>query len=383
MKFLIISHTPHYLDHETIKGWGATVREIDYLASLFDEVVHIAPLHKGSVPQSSIPYKAENIHLRVVHPAGGNSIWHKLGILLKIPEYVATIRQEIANADIVHIRAPANISLVATLLLTLSNSPQKRWIKYAGNWKPDKPDAWSSRFQRWWLRRGWHRGFVTVNGQWPGDPDFVRSFVNPCLTHAQLMQGQRAAEQKALTVPINIVFVGRIETAKGVGRILDIAAQLRSAGVEFRLDLIGDGPERKAFEASAREKGLFDCTHFHGWLPRDQIDVFYEKAHFILFPSSASEGWPKVLSEAMAYGAVPIASNVSSIPQYLTQFETGRALDADDVCGFANAIRFYVENPDIWKQVSNNGVKNAGYFSYSHYLEQVRLLLGLPYGQIN
>jgi hypothetical protein len=43
MRLLIISHTPHYHRDGEIVGWGATVREIDHLAALFESVVHIAP----------------------------------------------------------------------------------------------------------------------------------------------------------------------------------------------------------------------------------------------------------------------------------------------------------------------------------------------------
>ena len=52
MKLLIISHTPHYMNGTQLKGWGATVREIDYLAELFDEIIHIAPLYTGKPPKA-------------------------------------------------------------------------------------------------------------------------------------------------------------------------------------------------------------------------------------------------------------------------------------------------------------------------------------------
>ena len=44
-KLLIISHTPHFRRGKTIVGWGATVREIRYLAKAFDSICHIAPVH--------------------------------------------------------------------------------------------------------------------------------------------------------------------------------------------------------------------------------------------------------------------------------------------------------------------------------------------------
>ena len=65
----------------------------------------------------------------------------------------------------------------------------------------------------------------------------------------------------------------------------------------------------------------------------------------MIFPSSCSEGWPKVLSEAMAYGVVPLAGAVSSIPQILAEVGTGRALPPNDVAEFASAVREYANDP--------------------------------------
>src|SRR5690606_9679623 len=48
-----------------------------------------------------------------------------------------------------------------------------------------------------------------------------------------------------------------------------------------------------------------------------EVFEIYRKSHFILLPSD-SEGFPKVIAEAMNYGCIPIVSDVSSIGQYVT-----------------------------------------------------------------
>lgn len=376
MRLLIISNMAHYYQDGQVVGHGPTAREISHLGQLFEQITHIGCLYRGPASDLFLPYETENIRFVPVPPAGGSSLREKLGIAAYIPVYLRAILRELPRADVVHIRAPANIALIAMVLLTLVRHPKRRWIKYAGNWKPDGPDAWSYRFQRWWLRRGWHRGLVTVNGEWPDSPPFVRAFLNPCLTDEQLAQGEQAAAEKQLTDPMRIVFVGRIEAAKGVGRILDVAERLAQAGVAFEIDLIGDGPQRAAFEARVRENGLSAAVHFHGWRERDQLDAFYARAHFILFPSRG-EGWPKVLSEAMAYGAVPLASDVSSIPQILAHYATGQTFDANDSAGFAGALRNYLEHSEQWKTEAQNSVRAARDFSYANYLRAVGAFLGV------
>jgi glycosyltransferase involved in cell wall biosynthesis len=109
---------------------------------------------------------------------------------------------------------------------------------------------------------------------------------------------------------------------------------------------------------------------FPGWLPRPELTQFYGRAHFFLFPS-ASEGWPKVLSEAMAYGAVPLAGAVSSIPQILAETGAGLALPPSDTQAFVRAIRNYLANPDQWQAASRAGLDAASRFTYEHYLHSL------------
>jgi len=254
-----------------------------------------------------------------------------------------------------------------------------RWAKYAGDWNRSGAEPWSYRFQRWWLTQGLHRGLVTVNGRWPNQASHIRSFLNPCLTEAELNEGAEAARSKRLCRPVQLLFVGRLESAKGADVCLEIVAHLKKAGVASTLDLVGDGEERQGLECKAVELGVGASAKFHGALPRERLGQFYARAHFILLPSICSEGWPKVLSEAMAYGVVPIASAVSSIPQYLNRFSCGQVVGSRDPRLFGNAIEANLRAPALWEGQSKNALKAAQNFSYTNYLNAVRELLSLPF----
>ncbi|MBL8133247.1 MAG: glycosyltransferase [Anaerolineae bacterium] len=377
MKLLIISNMAHYLRDGQLVGHGPTAREISAMAALFDEITHIGCLYQGASPNLALPYTTDKLRFVGLPPAGGERFLDKLLILFYIPLYIATILRYLPRADVVHVRAPANIPLIALLLLSVVRRPKLRWLKYAGNWKPDVPDARSYRIQRWMLRRGWHRGQVTVNGQWLGDRSFVHGFLNPCLTEEEVMEGQVAARSKTMATPVRLILVGWMLRSKGVERALRVAALLRADGVAISLDLIGDGHERQELEALAASLGLDDCVTFHGWLARTDLAPFYTRAHLMLFPTN-SEGWPKVISEAMAYGVVPLASAVSAIPQYLTEFQTGMAIPAEDIEAYAAAIRAYAADPARWQAESKRAVEAAARFTYAHFLQDVRALLDLP-----
>jgi glycosyltransferase involved in cell wall biosynthesis len=301
----------------------------------------------------------------------------KLGILAKTPRYIREIRRVLKTADVVHVRCPANISLLAVIVLCFVREPKVRWIKYAGNWSPTDGDPTSYRFQRWMLRGKRHRAQVTVNGEWQNQPPHVHSFQNPCLTAEELKQGHSAACAKSVESPVRLLFVGRVETPKGAGRALEIAAKLVQSGLRVQLDLIGDGPEREAFEQQSRDLGFGDCVNFHGWLPRTSLEPFLRQAHFLLLPTSASEGWPKVLSEGMAYGAIPLAGDVSGIDQTLSKYGIGAAVPASDIDGFCREIERRLANEEAWKEEMLRCCHAANEFSYDNYLSRVSALLHL------
>ncbi|CAN5187813.1 glycosyltransferase [soil metagenome] len=375
MRLLIISHMPHHLRDGEVVGWGPTVRELDRLATRFDEVRHIACLHPGPAPKSALPYAVKNLELVPVPPSGAPGFLGKLDVLRTSPQYIRTILRELPHADMVHVRAPAHIALMAMILLSTRKQPVPRWFKYAGNWKPRTPESPSYTVQRWWLTRGWQRGFVTVNGEWSGEPGWIRTFFNPSLDRAEVNRGAELARAKRLTSPIELLYVGRVEQQKGTGRALRILDGLVRRGVSARLVVIGDGPGRDEFEQLAAELDIAKLVEFRGWLPPSEVALAYAHAHVLLLPSSASEGWPKVLSEGMAYGVVPLAGAISSIPQYIEQFRTGAAFPPDDLESFVAAIERYTREPEEWSRESARAVAATHLFTFDHYLESVDQLL--------
>lgn len=375
MRLLIISHMPHHLRDGQVVGWGPTAREIDQLATRFESVRHVACLHHGDAPQSAIPYRAANVELVPVPPSGGPGLRGKLDVLRTMPRYVQTILSELPRADMVHVRAPAHIALISMGVLSLREQPKRRWFKYAGNWKPETREAISYHLQRWWLSLLPRGGFVSVNGRWRDQPEWIRTFYNPSLEQRDIQAGAQAAAGKQLTSPIRLLYVGRVEHEKGTGRALRVLEQLHARNIAATLDIIGDGEDRERFEQLARSTGVEAHTRFLGWLSPAQVNVAYTSAHILLLPTSASEGWPKVLSEGMAYGVVPVAGAVSSIPQYLSELETGAAIKPDDIDGFAAAITRYVNEPRLWQEHSRAALRATHLFTFTQYLQSIDSLI--------
>lgn len=376
MRLLIISHTPHYRTPDGVFGWAPTIREIDALASIFTEVVHLAPVYDQPAPESTLPYAAVNVTYVPVAPAGGDGLKRKIDILLAYPGYTLRMLSEMKRCDMVHVRFPANISLLALLLLYLRRTPQHRWFKYAGNWFGAVGEPAAYQLQRLMLQPHLHGGIVTVNGNDGDRHEHIRVFRNPSFSTEEYEVARQTAIIKSLSSPVRILFCGRLEREKGVFIVCDIAVELQRRAIDYRMVFIGDGPDMTACVQMIEASGCEERVCFLGWLKPEDIIPHYRESHFLVLPSRASEGWPKVLSEAMAWGVVPIASAVSSIPLLLRRFRCGTVVYTANPVDYVDAIEAYMSDHTKWVHEISAATDAAGEFTYEVHLANVQSIIG-------
>jgi glycosyltransferase involved in cell wall biosynthesis len=77
----------------------------------------------------------------------------------------------------------------------------------------------------------------------------------------------------------------------------------------------------------------------------------------------------------MAYGVIPVASDISSVPEYLARFGCGRSLPALDVDRFVAELERYAADKELLRRESARAVESAESFSYTRYLAAVREIL--------
>ena len=368
-RLTIISHTEHYLTPGgTLVGLGATVTELNHLVAIFDTVTHVAMLHTTPAPASALPYTSSHIHFIALPAVGGPHGSDKLSVLFSAPTVLKTIRRALKGSDYFQFRAPTGIGVFVIPYLIFSS--KKGWFKYAGNWKQaHAPLAY--RFQKWLLT---HQSRpVTINGFWEDQPPHCLSFENPCLTNEEVENGAVVRKHKTLQTPINFCFVGRLEPAKGVDLIIEAfakmdASQLSKVG---QIHFVGTGSKARRYQKLAETLAV--PIVFHGVLSREAVHAVYQQCHAILLPSQ-SEGFPKVIAEAMNYGCVPIVSEVSSIGHYITDGQQGFLLEHISVQGLLDVLEHFlklskVSYVDMLQNISTAYLEP---FTYRHYNQRLR-----------
>lgn len=341
--------------------------ELNHLAQDFEEIYHIAFLHKGQPPPSALPYVASNIIFVPLQPVGGKSVRAKLGIIAALPNILFTVRQTLKKVDAFQLRSPTGMGVFLIPYLSLFTI-KKGWYKYAGNWNQKSPPL-GYGLQRWMLKR--QKRKVTINGRWPGQPVHCLSFENPCLTEKECEEGAQIAGAKVFEPPFNFCFVGRLEDAKGVQRIIDAFHGLREKNKVGSIHFIGNGPKEADYKEQCRTKKL--PATFHGFLEREMVFRLYKESHFLLLPSKASEGFPKVIAEAMNYGCIPLVSDVSSIGQYVND-KNGRIISPCTAAQLQNIVAEILETDSrSLKKQALQAHRDVFAFTFGNYRQRIRI----------
>jgi len=141
--------------------------------------------------------------------------------------------------------------------------------------------------------------------------------------------------------------VAALRPEKNLGRLLRACALLRGQGIEFRLAVIGDGPERAALQRLAGELDLGDRVRFEGHVP-DPAAAYRAMDLFAL--SSDTEQMPFSALEAMASGLPIAATNVGDLPT-MVGAENQLFLTSLDAAALAAALRSLLADPALRSRI--------------------------------
>lgn len=134
---------------------------------------------------------------------------------------------------------------------------------------------------------------------------------------------------------VTFITVGRLAAIKNHRLMLLAFARLLRSRPDARLVVVGDGPERPALEALARETGAEGRVELLGF--RTDIDGLLARADVFLL-TSHYEGISMALLEAMRAGLPAIGTSVGGIPETIVDGRTGILVPPDDADSLTAAM---------------------------------------------
>ena len=151
------------------------------------------------------------------------------------------------------------------------------------------------------------------------DPDRVLTVLDG-VDRTLFNPGDRAQARRSLGLADDerhLLFIGNLLPVKGVDVLLHAAAKLAAQRSDWRLHLVGDGPERARLAAQAQALGVDARVVFHGSRAHAGLPEWLRAADLFVLPSR-SEGIPNVLLEASACATPWVASDVGGIPEIVS-----------------------------------------------------------------
>jgi glycosyltransferase involved in cell wall biosynthesis len=158
-----------------------------------------------------------------------------------------------------------------------------------------------------------------------------------------------------------ILFVGTIEPRKNVARLVEAYSRLRDGQVK----LVIGGARGWLYEevfARVEELELTGDVLFPGYIPPDELPLWYNAAELFVYPS-LYEGFGLPPLEAMACGTPVITSNVSSLPEVVG--EAGLTVDPMDSMGLAEAMNQVLADEALRQSMRERGLSRASRFSWA------------------
>ncbi len=135
---------------------------------------------------------------------------------------------------------------------------------------------------------------------------------------------------------VELVFVGRLVEQKGLDILFESLATI-DPQLQWRLTLVGDGPEKPALTAQASRLGILERISFRGWVKKEEIGAVYRAGDVFVLPSR-DEGFANVLLEAMAAGLPIMGTYVTGTDEAVIDGKTGFIVQPGDVPALAAAL---------------------------------------------
>jgi glycosyltransferase involved in cell wall biosynthesis len=245
---------------------------------------------------------------------------------------------------------------------------KKLWlVKYANNWNDAHPPFFWKIQKKWMINQNWILG--TVNGQWSNMPKHLLPFENPCINECVFdYELLNKFDKKVKT----LLFVGRIEFEKGIRTFLESLERVNIIEIE-KIIIVGTGKNLDYFNAFLLNHKLNVTIEYLGPQSKEIVLELMKASHFLILPTTASEGFPKVIAEAWSVGCLPISSNISSIGQYVKNNQNGfiwQYLKNEDYAAAINSA-ICIDSLKL-KEYVVDGFHVSQKFTYSYYEKRLR-----------
>ncbi|WP_166821763.1 glycosyltransferase family 4 protein [Brevibacterium limosum] len=146
--------------------------------------------------------------------------------------------------------------------------------------------------------------------------------------------------------PVRVGFVGTLKPWHGTDRLIAACAGLVG---DFRVDIVGHGPEADVLEEQVRALGLSGRVRFHGAVAPEAVPQALREFDIAVAPYPAGENYfsPLKVYEYLAAGLPVVASSVGAIPGVLGGTGAAILTDPADTASLTGALQQLIDDSEL------------------------------------
>ncbi len=171
-----------------------------------------------------------------------------------------------------------------------------------------------------------------------------------------------AAAGKNYSPNNTLIAVGGLIERKGIDLLFKALARIKD--LDWKLKLVGDGPEKGNLIAQAVESDIMEKTEFCGFLSGEELIRAYEEAGIFVFPTR-EDCFGLVTHEAMCCALPCIVSKYAdSSYDLVDNLKSGVIIDPYDADRFAAVIKRVLLDKELKKSMSGRAKEKSYEFSF-------------------
>ncbi len=370
MKLLLYSHVVHKKCNGHTFAYGPYVKEMNLWLEEFDSVTIVAPcIQSSNIDPIDESFRCKQINHISLFPFSTKGIDAILKSLLTIPINILIIYLTMIRKGHVHVRCPGNVGLLASLIQICFPWKSKSF-KFAGNWVENVRQPITYRIQKWIIANCFltRKSTTLVYGKKPSDNECVINAFTA--TYSENDKFPLTARPLSIEKPIKLIFAGALISGKNPFVAVDVCRILNEQELNVTLTICGSGPLHENVLKYILDNGLNEKVICKGNMSRKELDFLYQSSHFLLMPSK-SEGWPKSVAEAMWWGALPVVTPVSCVPDILGHGIRG-ILVSPDASQMATSILSVINNPEQYQLMCNQAMEWSREYTLESFQELIQ-----------
>ena len=153
---------------------------------------------------------------------------------------------------------------------------------------------------------------------------------------------------------IVIGFVGGIERRHRINDLFAILENLLGKNKQIHLLIVGDGSNKKEYEAYVIKNSISDYVTFAGSVNYEDVPQYIAAMNIAVIPSTGIYCSPIKLFEYLAMGKAVVAPRLNNVEQIVTHEENAYLFDPGDLSALLDSLLVLCENETLRSQIGSN-----------------------------